>query len=186
MNQINILWSFSSIEASISEIFAIKNCYVLARIFIERSEKLLENIRQRDTWQTLTSLGWVDQVREILSSCFSIESGQIGSEMMVFWCISFQTNQNYGKNGLKQLIIEERTYKTFPCLLGPLCQWQLGGKFRRLSFFGFTTWGAETWRRCFFQQILKPIQNIWKVRNETVQGVANLAWQIKRRLTCSL
>ena len=42
MNQINILWSFSSIEASISEIFAIKNCYFLALIFVERSEKLSE------------------------------------------------------------------------------------------------------------------------------------------------
>ena len=42
MNQINILWSFSSIEASISEIFAIKNCYCLALIFVERSEKLSE------------------------------------------------------------------------------------------------------------------------------------------------
>ena len=41
-NQINILWSFSSIEASISEIFAIKNCYFLALIFVERSEKLSE------------------------------------------------------------------------------------------------------------------------------------------------
>jgi len=30
----------SSIEASISEIFAIKNCYFLALIFVERSEKL--------------------------------------------------------------------------------------------------------------------------------------------------
>ena len=42
MNQINILWGFSSIEASISEIFAIKNCYFLALIFVERSEKLSE------------------------------------------------------------------------------------------------------------------------------------------------
>ena len=42
MNQINILWSFSSIEATISEIFAIKNCYCLALIFVERSEKLSE------------------------------------------------------------------------------------------------------------------------------------------------
>ena len=40
MNRMNILWSFSSIEASISEIFAIKNCYFLALIFVERSEKL--------------------------------------------------------------------------------------------------------------------------------------------------
>ena len=40
INRINILWSFSSIEASISEIFAIKNCYVLALIFVDRSEKL--------------------------------------------------------------------------------------------------------------------------------------------------
>ena len=42
MNQINILWSFSSIEACISEIFAIKNCYFLALIFVERSEQLSE------------------------------------------------------------------------------------------------------------------------------------------------
>ena len=42
MSQINILWSFSSIEASILEIFAIKNCYFLALIFVERSEKLSE------------------------------------------------------------------------------------------------------------------------------------------------
>ena len=42
MNQINILWSFSSIETSISEIFAIKNCYFLALIFVQRSEKLSE------------------------------------------------------------------------------------------------------------------------------------------------
>ena len=42
MNQINILWSFSSIEASIYEIFAIKNCCFLALIFVERSEKLSE------------------------------------------------------------------------------------------------------------------------------------------------
>ena len=42
MNQINILWSFSSIEASISEIFAIKNCCFLALIFVERLEKLSE------------------------------------------------------------------------------------------------------------------------------------------------
>ena len=42
MNQINILGSFSSIEASISEIFAIKNCCFLALIFVERSEKLSE------------------------------------------------------------------------------------------------------------------------------------------------
>ena len=41
MNRINILWSFSSIEASISEIFAIKNCYFLTLIFVELSEKLL-------------------------------------------------------------------------------------------------------------------------------------------------
>ena len=40
MNRINILGSFSSIEASISEIFTIKNCYFLALIFVERSEKL--------------------------------------------------------------------------------------------------------------------------------------------------
>ena len=40
MNQIIILWSFSSIVASISEKFAIKNCYFLAIIFVERSEKL--------------------------------------------------------------------------------------------------------------------------------------------------
>ena len=40
MKRINILWSFSSIEASIFEIFAIKNCYFLALIFVERSEKL--------------------------------------------------------------------------------------------------------------------------------------------------
>ena len=40
MNQIIILWSFSSIEASISEIFAIKNCYFLPLIFVVRSEKL--------------------------------------------------------------------------------------------------------------------------------------------------
>ena len=40
LNQINILWSFSSTEASISEIFAIKNCYFLALIFVKRSEKL--------------------------------------------------------------------------------------------------------------------------------------------------
>ena len=40
MNRINILLRFSSIEASISEIFAIKNCYFLALIFVERSEKL--------------------------------------------------------------------------------------------------------------------------------------------------
>ena len=32
MNQINILWNLSSIEASISEIFAIKNCCFLALI----------------------------------------------------------------------------------------------------------------------------------------------------------
>ena len=32
--------SFSSIEASISEIFTIKNCYFFALIFVERSEKL--------------------------------------------------------------------------------------------------------------------------------------------------
>ena len=38
-NQVNILWSFSSIEASISEIFAIKKCYFLALIFVERSAK---------------------------------------------------------------------------------------------------------------------------------------------------
>ena len=36
------IWSFSSIEASISEIFAIKNCCFLALIFVERSEKLWE------------------------------------------------------------------------------------------------------------------------------------------------
>ena len=42
MNQINILCSFSSIKASISEIFAINNCYFLALIFVERSEKLSE------------------------------------------------------------------------------------------------------------------------------------------------
>ena len=42
MNQINILRSFSSIEESISEIFAIKNCCFLALIFVERSEKLSE------------------------------------------------------------------------------------------------------------------------------------------------
>ena len=42
MNRINILWSFSSIEASISEIFAIKNCYFLTLIFVERSGKLSE------------------------------------------------------------------------------------------------------------------------------------------------
>ena len=42
MHHINILCSFSSIEASISEIFAIKNCYFLALIFVERSEKLSE------------------------------------------------------------------------------------------------------------------------------------------------
>ena len=40
MNKITILWSFSSIEASISEIFAIKNCYFLGLILVERSEKL--------------------------------------------------------------------------------------------------------------------------------------------------
>ena len=40
MNEINILWSFSSIAASISEIFAIKNGCFLALIFVERSEKL--------------------------------------------------------------------------------------------------------------------------------------------------
>ena len=40
MNRINILLSFSSIEASISEIFAIKNCHFFALIFVERSEKL--------------------------------------------------------------------------------------------------------------------------------------------------
>ena len=38
MNQINILGSFSSIEASISEIYAIKNCYFLALIFVERKK----------------------------------------------------------------------------------------------------------------------------------------------------
>ena len=38
-NQVNILWSFSSIEASISEIFAIKKCYFLDLIFVERSAK---------------------------------------------------------------------------------------------------------------------------------------------------
>ena len=38
-NQVNIIWSFSSIEASISEIFAIKKCYFLALIFVERSAK---------------------------------------------------------------------------------------------------------------------------------------------------
>ena len=37
MNQITILWSFSSIEASISEIFAIKNYYFLALILIHRA-----------------------------------------------------------------------------------------------------------------------------------------------------
>ena len=42
MTQINILGSFSSVEASISQIFAIKNCYFLALIFREQSEKLLE------------------------------------------------------------------------------------------------------------------------------------------------
>ena len=42
MNQINMLWSFSSIETSISEICAIKNCYFLALIFVEWSEKLSE------------------------------------------------------------------------------------------------------------------------------------------------
>ena len=42
MNQINILWSFSSIEASVYEIFAIKNCCFLALIFVERLEKLSE------------------------------------------------------------------------------------------------------------------------------------------------
>ena len=42
MNQINIIWSFSSIEASISQVFAIKNCFFLALIFVERSEKLSE------------------------------------------------------------------------------------------------------------------------------------------------
>ena len=42
MNQINILLSFSSTEASISEILAIKNCYFLALIFVERSKKLSE------------------------------------------------------------------------------------------------------------------------------------------------
>ena len=40
MNRINILWSLSSIEASISETFAIKNCYFLALIFVEQLEKL--------------------------------------------------------------------------------------------------------------------------------------------------
>ena len=51
MNRINILWSFSSIETSISEIFAIKNCYFLALIFVERSERLsVKTACDESTW----------------------------------------------------------------------------------------------------------------------------------------
>ena len=57
MNRINILWSFSSIETSIPEIFAIKNCSFLALIFIEWSEKLSiktacdVNVGLKSTWR---------------------------------------------------------------------------------------------------------------------------------------
>ena len=40
MNKITILWSFRSIEVSISEVFTIKNFYFLALVFVEQSEKL--------------------------------------------------------------------------------------------------------------------------------------------------
>ena len=64
MNQINIPWSFSLIEASVSVIFAIKNCYFLPLIFVERSR----NCRQKQLVTSMLVPG--GKKREIQNSVF--------------------------------------------------------------------------------------------------------------------
>ena len=57
-------------EASISEIFAIKNCYFLALMFVERSEKLSEQIACD------VNVGQVKKKREIQNRVFRVDLAQ--------------------------------------------------------------------------------------------------------------
>ena len=112
MNQINILWSFSSIETSISEIFAIKNCYFFGPYLRRVVGKIVgKNSLWRQCWSGKKKAG---NSKQIFSSRLDAE--------VVFTAINLERTGNLSSKvascGYNLLITEEyiivkRTLTTF-------------------------------------------------------------------------